>query len=230
MEKKTQNATLEALTPAAEELAAINALTLRPYTAEELFTFKVIASSTAVDRDFEAFTLSALQEMAEKYVGKTVIFDHNPTAHGQVARVYAAEVIEEAGAVPETGEPNAKMQLRLFMPRIRKNEGLIAELECGIKNEVSVAAAIGHSVCSICGEETEHCVCENGHMRGQIYDGKRCVYKLSSVEDVYELSFVAVPANPQAGTTKAAKPKAQTEHKKTALDGFLKFIKKGDKK
>ena len=55
-------------------------------------------------------------------------------------------------------------------------------------------------MCSICGEEAgAGC----GHQPGQVYDGKLCYLSLEEPADAYEFSFVAVPAQPQAGVVKA---------------------------
>ena len=43
-------------------------------------------------------------------------------------------------------------------------------------------------------------LCE--HWNGRIYDGQTCYFKLLNPKDAYEVSFVAVPAQPNAGVTK----------------------------
>ena len=42
--------------PSSGDLALINAQTLRELKAEEVFTFRVAAADTRVDRDFERFS------------------------------------------------------------------------------------------------------------------------------------------------------------------------------
>ena len=86
------------------------------------------------------------------------------------------------------------------MVRTDDNRGLIAEIDGGIKKEVSVGCAVKRRVCSICGEEAG---ASCGHQPGQVYDGKLCYLSLEEPADAYEFSFVAVPAQPQAGVVKA---------------------------
>ena len=78
--------------PSSGDLALINAQTLRELKAEEVFTFRVAAADTRVDRDFERFSKVCLEKLAELYVGKPFITDHQWSSGNQVARVYAGAV------------------------------------------------------------------------------------------------------------------------------------------
>lgn len=231
MNSNIKGATIKALQTESVNLEKINAFTLRQLTAEEVFAFKVVASSNEIDRDFEAFTTKALEQMAALYVGKSMILDHYPTASGQVARVYDAEVITDETKTTALGEVHTALVLYIFLPRIQKNEGLISEIECGIKKEVSVGVCVQKRICSICGEEMCGCTCKNGHRLGTEYEGALCVGRLDEAVDAYELSFVAVPSLREAGTTKAAQPNADDpqsppqKQENTVLNGFLKFLK-----
>ena len=57
---------------------------------------------------------------------------------------------------------------------------------------------MGYSICSICGSEYGSC----GHCKGEHYDGQLCCAILKEPIDAYEFSFVAVPAQPNAGVLK----------------------------
>ena len=87
-----------------------------------------------------------------------------------------------------------------YMLRNDQTAATIAAVEGGILREVSVGCAMGKATCSICGADKTKVFCE--HRRGREYDGKQCVVELSQPEDAYELSFVAVPAQPHAGVVK----------------------------
>ena len=88
-----------------------------------------------------------------------------------------------------------------YMLRTEKNADLIADIEGGIRREVSVGCAMGKATCSICGQP--YGVCE--HRKGERYGGQQCLAVLSEPTDAYEFSFVAVPAQRQAGVTKGRK-------------------------
>ena len=55
--------------------------------------------------------------------------------------------------------------------------------------------------CSICGKNIKAEGCE--HQKGKYYGGKLCCYLLSEPADAYEWSFVAVPAQRNAGVMKS---------------------------
>ena len=60
---------------------------------------------------------------------------------------------------------------------------------------------MGSAICSICGADQAKAYCE--HHAGQTYDGQLCVMALDDPKDAYEVSFVAVPAQPEAGVIKS---------------------------
>lgn len=175
------------------ELALINAQTLRPLNAEEVFTFRLAACDNQVDRDFERFTDKALEELAVLFVGKSVLMDHRWRAGSQTARVYAAQV-EGSGAVK-------RLILRCYMPRTEQTAGTITAIETGILRECSVGCRMERAVCTICGTDQAKACCR--HVQGREYDGALCVMELDGARDAYEVSLVAIPAQPTAGVVKS---------------------------
>lgn len=175
------------------DLELINRFTRKEYTADELYVFEMRAADTRIDRDFECFDRAALEKMSELYVGKTVICDHAPSTYNQCARIFK-------GRVQEAEDGAAELTLTAYLPR-EGNDELIGKLDSGIVKEVSVGCAVRKRNCSICGKEFGNC----GHRKGRTYGDKLCSYVLSDVTDVYEVSFVAVPAQPAAGVIKCHK-------------------------
>ncbi len=181
----------------AQEMAMINALAKRTLTADEVYTFAVRLCDNEVDRDGERFPRATLEQLAELFVGKSGIFDHEWTARGQTARIYRTELVEEAGECSQ-GERRCYLKGWAYMLRGGANDALIAEIEGGIKKEVSVGCSVERCICSICGEDIGRCE----HEKGRVYDGKVCCAELTGAQDAYEWSFVAVPAQPKAGVLK----------------------------
>ena len=181
----------------AEELARINRFAKKELRAEEVYTFAVKLCDNEVDRDFERFDRAALEKLSELFVGRTGIFDHSWSAGGQTARIYRAEVIEEETRTT-AGDKYCWCKGWAYMLRTEKNAELIAEIEGGIKKEVSVGCSVERCVCSICGEDINTCA----HKKGEVYGGKVCCAELVNAQDAYEWSFVAVPAQPRAGVLK----------------------------
>ena len=133
-----------------EDLAAINALARAELTQEQIYTFAVRLCDNEVDRDFERFTRKSLEALAKLFVGKSGIFDHVWSAQGQAARLYKTEVVEEPGQTTSAGDPACWLKGYAYMVRTEANQDLIAEIEGGIKKEISVGCAVNRSTCSIC--------------------------------------------------------------------------------
>ena len=187
-----------------EELEAVNALTRRELGEEELYLFSVRLCDNEVDRDGERFSTRTLEELAPMFVGKSGIFDHQWTAKGQTARIYKCELVRENARLTQAGDSYCWLKGYAYMLRSESNKDLIAEIDAGIKKEVSVGCSVARKVCSVCGEEVSFSPCE--HRKGERYDGELCYVSLEGAVDAYEFSFVAVPAQPAAGVVKGLSP------------------------
>ena len=203
----TQNSVLSGA-PTPQELELINNYTVKPLSADEVYTFGIVLCDNEIDRDFERFDIPALEKLAELFVGKTGIFDHSMSGRDQTARIFSCRVETDENKVTSAGEKYTKLCARAYMPRSEKNAALIEEIDAGIKKETSVGCSVGRSVCSICGKDgrTDPCA----HIKGREYGGKLCHRILCDPTDAYEWSFVAVPAQPAAGVTKSYRADEQT--------------------
>jgi len=180
------------------ELEEINRFAKAELTAEQVYTFAVRLCDNEVDRDFERFDEQALRDLGKLFLGKTGIFDHRWSAEGQTARIYRTEVVQEPETRTKAGDGYCYLKGWAYLLCSEKNKDLIAEIEGGIKKEVSVGCSVKKSVCSICGGESGTCE----HVRGRTYGGRLCFAELREPTDAYEWSFVAVPAQPKAGVMK----------------------------
>lgn len=176
--------------PTAMQLEAINAQAKAKLTEEQVYVFSLRLCDDSVDRDYERFDTAALSGLAKLFIGKTGIVDHKWSTDAQVARIFAAEVVKEEGV--------SYIKAWAYIRRGGNADEVIADIEAGIKKEVSVGCAMGRCVCSICGSEYGTC----GHVKGEHYDGQLCCGILKEPMDAYEFSFVAVPAQPNAGVLK----------------------------
>ncbi len=190
MEVKKESQAVRGGVPTKEQLEKINALAKAELTEEDVYVFSLRLCDDQVDRDYERFDTAALPALAKLFVGKSGIVDHMWSAQGQMARIF------EAGVVCEEGVSYIKAWA--YIRRGGAGDEWIADIEAGIKKEVSVGCAMGRSVCSVCGLDYGEC----GHQKGGIYDGEVCVAVLMEPVDAYEFSFVAVPAQPNAGVLK----------------------------
>lgn len=193
------------------DLKKINKYTLSPVSAEDVFIFKAtIADNEQDDRNYMPFNLKALQDLKKLYPGKTMLMDHKRSANSQIARVYDTELVQDANKQTELGELHTELSAKIYMIKTDSNKDLIAEIVGGIKKEVSTSTVPEKMVCNICGVDNMKDYCR--HWPGREYDvadatGKsakrRCKMLLHGAKEAYELSFVAVPAQPRAGTHKS---------------------------
>jgi len=198
--KIVKQASAAAGAPAEGELEAINAFAKTALTADQVYTFSVLLCDNEVDRDHERFTERTLTELRDLFVGKSGICDHDWRAANQKARIYRTELITDPARQTTTGAPYCALKAYAYMLRTEKNAELIAEIEAGIKKETSVGCSVSRVLCSVCGEELGSAAC--GHVKGETYNGKLCYGELDGAVDAYEWSFVAVPAQREAGVTK----------------------------
>jgi hypothetical protein len=176
--------------PTAVQLEAINAQAKGKLTAEQVYVFSLRLCDDQVDRDGERFDTAALPALAKLFIGKTGIVDHRWSSDSQVARIFETRVVCEDGV--------SYIKAWAYIRRGGAADEVIADIEAGIKKEVSVGCAMGRSVCAVCGSEYGTC----GHQKGEYYDGVLCCVILKEPVDAYEFSFVAVPAQRDAGVLK----------------------------
>lgn len=208
-----------------DDLKKINKYTLSPVTAENVFIFKAtIADNEQDDRNHMPFNLKALQDLKKLYPGKTMLKDHERSADNQIARIFDTELIQNTSKQTELGELHTELVAKIYMIKTDSNKDLIAEIMGGIKKEVSTSTVPEKMICSICGTDNMKNYCR--HWPGKDYDvsdttgkssKKRCKMLLHGAKDAHELSFVAVPAQPRAGTHKSigfTKPIEETPESK----------------
>ena len=197
-------AQLAALEVTEAELRAINKYAMSPLMAEDVFVFRSVLCDNEIDREFERFSLKALQQLQKLFLGKTVIKDHTWAADNQVARIYATELVQSDKAT-KSGELYTQLVARCYMVKTASNADLIAEIKGGIKKEGSVGCSVSSSICSICGTDNAKSYCR--HYAGRSYEkeggAQVCTFTLDGARDAYEFSLVAVPAQKAAGVSKS---------------------------
>ena len=190
MEIRKAAETVSSGAPTAAQLEAINALAKTRLNGEQVYVFSLRLCDDRIDRDGERFDTGALPGLAKLFLGKTGILDHRWSTENQVARIFETQVVKE--------KDESYIRAWAYIRRGGKNDELIADIEAGIKKEVSVGCAMAQAVCSVCGSEYGTC----GHVKGEHYDGQVCAVILKEPVDAYEFSFVAVPAQREAGVMK----------------------------
>lgn len=207
-----------------EDMQLINKFSRSELKPEDVYTFPIALCNNEIDRDIERFSIPALNKLAELFVGKTGIFDHDPKGENQTARIYKTWISTDESRITSTGEPFTELMAKAYMLRLDKTADLIKEIDGGIKKEVSIACSVGKKFCSVCG--SEECGCE--HRKGKSYDGTICCAVLDEPLDAYEWSFVAVPAQTGAGVKKCSEAdnqKAKELSKNAAWQREIEILK-----
>lgn len=149
----------------------------------DIYVYSVRLCDNLLDREGEFFSSEALAQLNELLVGATGIYNHEWKSDNQHSRIYKTEVINEFGIKNESQEPYQYIVGYAYTLNSEKNRSLIDSINSGILKEVSI---------------------------GFNYD-KSTPYQLEGLEanridnitDVYEWSFVAVPAQRNAGVVKS---------------------------
>ncbi len=190
-----------------KELELINNYTRTPLTPEDVYTFTVTLCDNEIDRDFECFSVKSLEKLRTLFEGKTGIADHSMLSKDQSARIYYCFTETDPTKKTSKGEVYTALKAKAYTLRNDANKDLIASIDGGIKKEVSIGCAVSRVTCSICGKNMKTHRCE--HIKGKTYKGKLCHGILEDPTDAYEWSFVAVPAQRNAGVTKSFSPKEE---------------------
>lgn len=194
MDRIIKSAKIERSDISENELAVINnRYALKSLSADEVFGFRLAVCDNQIDRDHERFSENAIERLAKMFIGKTIISDHDPSAKNQCARIYDT-------AVEADGEVT-RLVAKCYTVRTEATKDFITMLSAGIMKEVSVSCKLKSIICSVCGQDNIKAYCE--HIGGRTYGDKQCHFILEDPEDAFEVSFVAVPAQKDAGVIKS---------------------------
>lgn len=193
--------------PTAEQLAKINTLTKRPFSAEEVFVFdtKMVGDALIPGR-YIKLTRELLEVYTKDAQAGNVAFQLNhrwascfdtPKGVFNMGRVFDSWLAE---ADDVEGETVAQFG-SVYIPRGRTKDGVstdevIQSIEDGSLRDVSVGIGWEVSECSICGNDYFSGKCE--HFAGREYDGKLCYIVAKPPGDQFELSGVFAGAYPTA--------------------------------
>jgi hypothetical protein len=197
----------------------INRFAVQPLEEKDVFCFSLTLCDNDIDRDGERFSDEALDKLAKLFIGKTGIFDHDPKGEKQTARIFDTHIKSFDGRLTSDGKPYLALCASAYMVRTGANADLIKEISGGIKKEVSVSCAVARQICSVCGADRNKSAC--AHIKGRQYGEKLCYVTLDEPTDAYEWSFVAVPAQVNAGVTKHYDVRREESRMVSKLKGEL---------
>ncbi len=173
-----------------EDLNKINALSLKTVSREDIITFEILVCDNEVDRDNDMFSEHALIDISSNIIGKTLILDHEWESKNQVGRIYDSQVVISPTQKTTDNKNYAYVKCKAYIP-VGKT-ALVDDIKTGVKKEVSIGCSVSQILCSECGNEWLNNGCSHYAV----------ATILNKVDEVFELSFVAVPAQRNAGVIK----------------------------
>lgn len=175
----------------ADDIYKINKFTRKNIQPDSIYAFSMVLCDNDIDEDYEKFSIEALCQLKEKFLGKTGICNYETNPFKQQAQIYDTWIERDDKNRTQDGEDFCQLKAKAFLFKTDENMSLIKEIESGIEKEVSVSCSMGKSICSICGKDKRMSHCE--HINGKKYNGKLAYSILSDVSDAYEFSFVTIP-------------------------------------
>ncbi len=171
--------------PSKEDMEKINQLAPSPLTADKVYIRSMYLCSTQPCKsDGCQFTHQALEDIACKVIGQSVLAGHNRRSL-PLARFFKAQVTQSQ----ENSSESPSSFVRAWFYWLRETSGakdLLLNIDGGIYREVSLAWKYDHWRCSLCGEENGQCP----HRVLQTYDGQTCYRVIDHVIEVVEGSLV----------------------------------------
>lgn len=139
---KIMNRTTDSITD--DELENINKLANRKYSASDLYVFDAILCDNELDKDNEAFSLDALKQLRNLFVGKTGIVSSDP-AENLTARIFACEIETLHDRKTSYGDIYYCLvaSIYIYVPINESTQTLIHQIESSIKKEISIGCSVG---------------------------------------------------------------------------------------
>lgn len=166
------------------ELALINQMMSEDLSEDDVYIFSIRLCDSKVDSHNECFTVDALFDLKMLYLGKTGIIETADGSKNVKARIISCE-IERDGF-------DYILTARAFIPKTKQTQSIINYIEDNSDIGVSVGAAVGACVCSICNNAMASPLCN--HHKGDHYycmgnESELCYGKIVSATDAYEFNI-----------------------------------------
>lgn len=240
-------ASIDDYQPTDEELAEINSNhSLITLSKKDIIVLPITAADTDIDRGGEHFTKGALESFVPLYKGKALLLDHNWTTGNEVGRIFDARVVGD--------DTRSRLVVKAYIPNTDFNQKLIKNMMYGVHSRASVgfSADVRNVTCDSCsygmsmrkGPPTQGPLESSGYLDSMtsIFDEENCPHKpgaldeygnkttvtIHKVADVMELSFVPVPMQPKAGTSRALSASTKSLEENTTSSTIISSRTKGE--
>lgn len=150
----------------------------------------VCLADNEIDRDYERFSISALQDMAKKFVGKKGIIGEDKLGKTQWGRILSCEVRTDNTKITKAGEVYTSLEARVLINNTSENFSLLNKMMSKVQKG-SVSCSVAHHICSVCGADDSKYSCV--HIKGKMFNGKPAYRILWGVTEVYEWAIERPP-------------------------------------
>jgi hypothetical protein len=178
--------------PDLDDMKLINSFAKRELRADEVYVASMYLANDQVDRTFERFPISYLEQFAETIVGRSLLIGHDHRSAPE-GLFFKAEVTKEGDVT--------HLRPSFYVVKTRANEHLRAQIDGGVYRYVSIGFHYEDLVCDICGQSIFDRECP--HVPGQEYDGAVCTATYSGKAEAVEGSIVYLGAQYGAELKKA---------------------------
>ena len=183
--------------PDANDLKIINSFAKRELKPDEVYIATMHLANDQVDRTYERFPVSYLEQFAETIVGKSLLIGHDH--HGAPEGLfYKAELVKGdppedcAFAAIDSAGQATYLAPSFYVVRTRRNEHLRAQIDGGVYRYVSIGFHYEDLVCDLCGKSIFDPACP--HIPGHDYDGEACTAAYAGQAEAGEGSIVYLGA------------------------------------
>jgi hypothetical protein len=178
--------------PGPEDMKLINSFAKKELKPEQVYVASMDLANDQVDRTFERFPISYLEQFAATIVGKSLLIGHDHRSAPE-GLFFKAEVVNEGGVT--------HLRPSFYVVKTRANEHLRAQIDGGVYRYVSIGFHYEDLICDICGQSIFDRECP--HVPGQEYDGVACTATYAGEAEAVEGSIVYLGAQYGAELKKA---------------------------
>jgi len=178
--------------PGPDEMKLINGFAKKELRPEDVYVAAMHLANDQIDRTFERFPISYLQQFAETIVGKSLLIGHNHKGAPE-GLFFKADLAKEGGV--------AHLRPYFYIVKTRQNEHLRAQIDGGVYRYVSIGFHYEDLACDICAKSIFDRDCP--HVPGREYEGIVCTATYSGKAEAVEGSIVYLGAQYGAELKKA---------------------------
>lgn len=171
-----------------KQLEKINSIAKKNLAADDIYVVTVNIADNNLDRDYEKFSIGALEQLAAMYIGKPLKYEGKI-----IGRIFNTYLEKQEDYIVDGGECYYKLKAEIYIIISPSTKRIIDRIEddvCGRESDtrttISISCSVDEAICSICGENRrKRNSCE--HTNSKIYNkDELCYVTLQNVTDVYE--------------------------------------------